>query len=483
MERTAAAQKTSSDQSTQGTSTSAIEPKSMISKLADIDSVEEGLQLVLNMVSALGCEAQRATMLRAGQTTQVDGLSANAGVSREIEGRFGDIALVISYSGATTPEVNAHLQTIASVAALSAERWARRSPAQSAAARLGNTGLVGSSLKMQELDNEIRMAARSAHSVLIKGESGTGKTTAATKIHECSIRSSKPFVHINCATIPEALLESELFGHEKGAFTGAGAVKKGLFELAEGGTLFLDEVAEMKVELQAKLLTAIEQKQIRRIGGSKSIQCDVRIIAATSRNLIGMIQAGTFREDLYYRLAVLEVHVAPLRERRGDIPALIQHRLDEEQRLAMRAEPYIIELGAIDQLVSYDWPGNIRELQNLVSRLTARVDEGNTITRENVLAILSRLGHQAVSTYFQEEGALILPAEVRALRPGESLQDFINRVRVVVIEAAKTNEGSLTRAAKRLNYNRTSFGKLVARLRHTPEGKRLAVQESDLMMA
>ena len=171
--------------------------------------------------------------------------------------------------------------------------------------------MLGTSSQMRELRLEISRAVRSDHSVLIKGESGTGKATAATMIHEQSARSAKPFVDINCAALPDTLLESELFGYEKGAFTGAGTIKKGLFETAEGGTLFLDEIAEMKPELQAKLLTAIEQKKIRRLGSTKDIRCHVRIITASSRNIQTMIKDGRFREELYYRIAVLEIQIVP----------------------------------------------------------------------------------------------------------------------------------------------------------------------------
>jgi transcriptional regulator with PAS, ATPase and Fis domain len=309
--------------------------------------------------------------------------------------------------------------------------------------------MIGSSPQMLELNLEIARAARSTHSVLIKGESGTGKTTAALMIHEQSPRADKPFVDLNCAALPEALLESELFGYEKGAFTGAGTTKKGLFETADGGTLFLDEIAEMKPELQAKLLTAIEQKKIRRLGSTKDIQCNVRILTASSRNLQTMIKEGTFREDLYYRIAVLEIQVAPLRERPSDIPALINSRLLHEQELTGRSLSFQIEDRALKALAFYDWPGNIRQLQNVVSRLTARVDDAKAITQTDVY---SQLPHDDV-----EEGSLVLPAAARVLLANENLYSYVARVQLLVIEAATIAEGNHTHAAKRLGYRRSSL--------------------------
>ena len=233
-------------------------------------------------------------------------------------------------------------------------------------------------------------------------------------IHEQSARSAKPFVDINCAALPDALLESELFGYEKGAFTGAGTTKKGLFETAEGGTLFLDEIGEMKPELQAKLLTAIEQKKIRRLGSTKDIQCDVRIIAASSRNIQTMIKDGRFREELYYRIAVLEIQIVPLRERPSDIAPIIKSRLLHEQQLTAREIPFQIEKQLVTALSFYDWPGNIRQLQNIVSRLTARVNDNEPITQADVY---SQLPYEIPL----DEGSIFLPAAARVIQPNEDL--------------------------------------------------------------
>jgi transcriptional regulator with PAS, ATPase and Fis domain len=434
----------------------------MIADIAAAPSIDEGLQLILDTISTLGVTAESVTMARADQTMQAGSKTKAAGVRREIVGRFNNVTISITCLGAMTPELSAHIQTIASVAALSAERWSRKtwqpdlesSPTQ---------GMLGNSPRMKELNEEIKRASRSLHNVLIKGESGSGKTTAASSIHNQSTRGDKPFVDANCANFQESLLESELFGYEKGAYTGAAGQKKGLFEQAEGGTLFLDEIAEMKPELQAKFLKAIEQKKFRRLGGTKDITCDVRIIAATSRNLPEMIKEGTFREDLYYRLAVLEVHAAPLREKREDVPMLILRCFEDERKLAGRAEAFQIEEAAVAQLVSYDWPGNIRQLQNIVARLASCVEDDAVITLEDVRRTLAQqLGATPGSGGETSEsgvgkgadGSIMLPQDLHILKAGESLNDFIDRVEQTAIETTRALEGSITAAATRLRITR-----------------------------
>src|SRR5881628_1349484 len=242
------------------------------------------------------------------------------------------------------------------------------------------SNIIGTAGPMRQVYEHIAQVAHTNTTVLVRGESGTGKELIAHAIHYNSPRAQKPFIKVNCGALPETLIESELFGYEKGAFTGAVATKKGLFELAEEGTLFLDEIGDMKLELQAKLLKAIEQQKIRRLGGAKDIQCNVRIIAASARNLQQMVSEGKFREDLYYRLAVLEVPIAPLRQRREDIAPLVQDRLVYEQQLASLPTPFEIEDKALTELAVYDWPGNIRQLHNVLSRLATRTDEGMPIT-------------------------------------------------------------------------------------------------------
>jgi len=225
--------------------------------------------------------------------------------------------------------------------------------------------LVGESAPMIELARFIAKAAPANSTVLIEGESGTGKELVARSLHRNSNRSNGPFVAINCAALPESLLESELFGYEKGAFTGAAAEKKGRFELAIGGTLFLDEVGELASGIQAKLLRVLQERTIDRIAGARPIPVDIRLVAATNRDLHSAVAAGEFRQDLYYRLKVLSVKTPPLRERPEDIPALARHfllKLAGETGRAVRG----ISQEVLTILQNYDWPGNVRELQNVI---------------------------------------------------------------------------------------------------------------------
>ncbi|MGV1100387.1 sigma-54-dependent transcriptional regulator [Thiovibrio sp. JS02] len=227
--------------------------------------------------------------------------------------------------------------------------------------------IVGGSRVMQDLLAMIGQVAKSDATVLITGESGTGKELVASAIHYGSGRANGPYVRINCAAIPEGLIESELFGHEKGAFTGAEARKIGRFEMADGGTLLLDEVGELPLHLQAKLLRVLQEREIERVGGAKSIRVDVRILCATAKNLSEEVRKGSFREDLFYRLQVIPIVVPPLRERREDIPALCAHFLNELGQ--ERGRPLSISEDAMALLMSYRYPGNIRELRNIIERL------------------------------------------------------------------------------------------------------------------
>ena len=227
--------------------------------------------------------------------------------------------------------------------------------------------LVGESEAIQELLREIAQAAPSNGRVLITGENGTGKELVARGIHRQSLRSAGPFVEVNCAAIPEELIESELFGHAKGSFTGATASRKGKFEIADGGTLFLDEIGDMSLKTQAKVLRALQEQKIEPVGGSASVSVDVRVIAATNKSLEDEIRKGTFREDLYFRLNVIPIHVIPLRERRSDIPTLVRHfSRAYAAEYGRQVKDYSPE--AMQMLVAHDWPGNVRELRNLVER-------------------------------------------------------------------------------------------------------------------
>jgi two-component system nitrogen regulation response regulator NtrX len=228
--------------------------------------------------------------------------------------------------------------------------------------------MIGNSEAIEQLKQQIRMAAPSSGWVLINGENGTGKELVARAIHQQSTRAKKPFVEINCAAIPEELIESELFGHEKGAFTGATSARRGKFDQANGGTLFLDEIGDMSLKTQAKILRILQEHKFDRVGGNRTIEVDVRVIAATNKDLQEEIRSGDFREDLFFRLNVLPFHVPPLRERKDDIPRLCKHFLHyfcgkESREIKTIAEP------ALKSLVEYNWPGNVRELKNLIERL------------------------------------------------------------------------------------------------------------------
>ncbi|NNG66344.1 sigma 54-interacting transcriptional regulator [Caldanaerobacter subterraneus] len=242
--------------------------------------------------------------------------------------------------------------------------------------------IIGNSGKLRDALTIASKAAETDSTVLIRGESGTGKELVAQAIHYASKRRDKPFIRVNCAAIPVTLLESELFGHERGAFTGAVTQKIGKFELADGGTVFLDEIGEIPPEIQVKLLRVIQEKEFERVGGIKTIKVDVRIIAATNKDLERAIKEGTFREDLYYRLNVIPIMLPPLRERRGDIPLLVEHFIEKLNKKLNKNIKGITKK-AMQALIHYDWPGNIRELENIIERCIT-LSEGEYIDYEDL---------------------------------------------------------------------------------------------------
>lgn len=243
-------------------------------------------------------------------------------------------------------------------------------------------GIVGKSKKMLQILNIVRKVTPTSATVLISGESGTGKELIAKAIHYNSPRKDKPFIAINCAAIPETLIESELFGYEPGAFTGANTRKIGLLESAQGGTIFLDEIAELPLTLQSKLLRVLQDKEVRRIGGKDTTKVDVRIIAATNKNLAEEVQKGRFREDLYYRLKVVTVEIPPLRERKEDIPELARFFIDKYSREFGKRISSIDEK-ALNALIEYNWPGNIRQLETVIERAII-ICEGDKITLKDI---------------------------------------------------------------------------------------------------
>ncbi len=295
--------------------------------------------------------------------------------------------------------------------------------------------VIGDSPAMKAVIGLLKKVATSpASTVLLVGESGTGKDLMAKIVHFNSNRAAEPFMNITCSALPENLLESELFGHEKGAFTDAKAQKKGLLELADGGTVFLDEIGEMTPALQSKLLRFLEEKTFKRVGGSQDIRVDVRVIAATNRDLEEAVKKGAFREDLYYRLRVLPVTLPPLRERTGDLKSLAHHYMDvfnREFKKGVRG----LSPEALKALEAYPWPGNVRELKNAVERAML-LTESDTLTPEDFLLPTSRT---TVSAAFQ-------------LPPGGV--DFEQLERDLVIQALQRTGGNQTRAAALLGMNR-----------------------------
>lgn len=243
--------------------------------------------------------------------------------------------------------------------------------------------IVGAHFGLKQVMEMVDQVASLTNPVLLLGETGAGKEVIATAIHNLSPRRNGPFIKVNCGAIPESLMDSELFGHEKGAFTGALFQKRGRFERAQGGTIFLDEIGELTPGAQIRLLRVIQEKEIERVGGSETLHVDIRVIAATHRNLEAMLAEGKFREDLYFRLRVFPILIPPLRNRRADIPALVQHFMMKKAREIGVVEVPTLAPGAIDQLMHYSWPGNVRELQNAVERALI-LNRGNPLTFDDL---------------------------------------------------------------------------------------------------
>jgi len=301
--------------------------------------------------------------------------------------------------------------------------------------------IIASSEAMNQVLKRAAKVAQSNVSVLLLGESGTGKEILARAIHSSGKRSNKPLVTVNCGAIPETLLESELFGHIKGSFTGAGETRPGLFKTADCGTIFLDEVGELPLSLQVKLLRVLQEGEFYPVGGSQPTKVDVRVIAATNRDLEKAVEQGTFRSDLYYRLNVVPIAVPPLRERREDIPRLIEHFLKKYQVGDM---PLEIEKEAYDLMMNYDWPGNVRELENAVEH-AAVLCEGSRITKDDLPLAL----HQAGERTAPETGVRGIAASPL------TLEDMEKRF---ILSALEKTGGNQTRAARILGITRRTLG-------------------------
>lgn len=336
-------------------------------------------------------------------------------------------------------------------------------------------GLVGNGAAMQVVKRMIAQVAETDVNVLILGESGTGKEVVARNLHNLSTRSEQPFIPVNCGAIPGELLESELFGHEKGAFTGAITSRQGRFEMAQGGTLFLDEIGDMPLPMQVKLLRVLQERTFERVGGNKTIQADVRVIAATHRNLEDAIEAGKFREDLYYRLNVFPIDTPALRERTEDIPLLINElvmRIEQEGRGNVRFTP-----NALGSLKEYDWPGNVRELSNLVERMVILYPEGivdiaelpkkyrNAEVEEpeyenDFFMLMDEIEEPDISTATAalQTPAGGLPADPALPDEGFDLKEYLAELEISLINKALDDcEGVVARAAERLGMRRTTL--------------------------
>jgi two-component system nitrogen regulation response regulator GlnG len=322
------------------------------------------------------------------------------------------------------------------------------------------SALIGRHPRMQDLYKAIGRIAGSDVSVLLRGESGTGKELVARAVHHYSRRSGRAFVAVSCAAIPATLLESEMFGHERGAFTDAKERRLGKFELAQGGTLYLDEIGDMPVELQTKLLRALQERTIERVGGHESLRVDVRVIAATNRDLETAMREGAFREDLYYRLNVVTLNLPPLRERRRDVPLLVEHFLAKHaEELGDRG----VAPDALDRLIGYDWPGNVRELENVIQRAMVLAQNGVVLPEHLPIGPVSAAASGAVDATLEEIIEKKLIECVRGLREraNANLYDLImGLVEKPLLRAVlRETSGNQVRAAQILGINRNTLRK------------------------
>ncbi len=438
-----------------------------IERLGDVDVVITDLR----MPQADGMEVLRTATKNFPQTPVIM-ITAYGSVGQAVEaiknGAFDYIE---------KPFEQEQIKTIVdkAIGQAAANRMAPRPTLYSDAEATGKYGLVGQSAEMHGIFAIIEKVADSPTTVLITGESGTGKELVAKALHEQSSRKGEPFIKINCAAIPKTLMESELFGYEKGAFTGATSSKPGRFELANGGTLFLDEIGEIPVEMQVKLLRAIQESEFERVGGLKTIKVDVRLITATNRDLEAEIKNGNFREDLYYRLNVVPLQIPPLRKRSGDVPLLVRHII---KKFNERLKKNITSLAddALAALEAHSWPGNIRELENVLER-TLLFTKGERIERAD-LQLSSNPGSEPPPPIMPRtattSGAMMPMTEddleddvdgVVGEASGQtsgSLKDIVraetSRVeRELIVKALEETGGNVTQAARLLKISRKSL--------------------------
>jgi len=319
--------------------------------------------------------------------------------------------------------------------------------------------IIGESAVIKQVIEKIKLAAQGDFTVVIQGESGSGKELAARQIHKLSARSNEIFIAVNCGALPEQLIESELFGYEKGAFTGANKRKLGKFEIASNGTIFLDEIAELKLDSQVKLMRVLQNKEFERLGGSAPILTNARVIAATNKNLFDLMEKGKFREDLYYRLEVFPIYLPPLRERKEDIPLLIDYFLDLRSRELNVKKP-AIRKKTMEVFLNYDWPGNIRELDNIITRLLI-LSRGGGINENLVYANLQPQGNNQLK--FNAQFDLNWKSFKEAKRKAAKVA--VNEIEKIFVEKIlKQFDGNITQAAKNLNVDRSTLHRLIARV-------------------
>jgi DNA-binding NtrC family response regulator len=327
----------------------------------------------------------------------------------------------------------------------------RRERDQLAARAANDYAMIGRSGAMRAIFEKIEKTAPSSGRVLISGENGTGKELVARAIHEHSKRSKGPFIKLNCAAIPSELIESELFGHEKGSFTGATQQRRGKFELADGGTIFLDEIGDMNPNAQAKVLRVLQEGEFERVGGDKTLKCDVRVVAATNKTLQEEIAGGRFREDLFYRLNVVPIEMPALRERRDDIPDLVSHFVAALCRSNDRKPKQVVPR-AITLLMQYDWPGNVRELKNSLERLVILTGESELIDEQDV----------------QEALPAVRPVSGKYTR-GTSLRDLVaSAEREIILAALRENDHHISNTARDLQLERSHLYKKMKALGINP---------------
>jgi DNA-binding NtrC family response regulator len=319
--------------------------------------------------------------------------------------------------------------------------------------------MIGDSPQMQRVLRLIERAGPSDKAILIQGDSGTGKELVARAIQACSLRADKPFVTINCAALPEQLVESELFGHEKGSFTGATETKSGLFEVADGGTLFIDEIGELPLSLQPKLLRVLEDGSMRRVGSHKERRVNVRIVAATNRDLTTEVQDGNFREDLYYRINVLTIELPPLKERQGDIDQLIDHILSDNWKVDEEAR---------ERLLAYGWPGNIRQLINVLERAQILADDGEILIDDLPREVIDAAGGTAANDTLHVGGSASESAD--GTQSAESCSERLDDLeRSHVIRILREHHGNKAQAARSLGIHRRKLYRMLERFNIQPD--------------